>query len=76
VHNVLQALVGTDVALAVIPWERRMRLHMTRLALRSDKAVLAALSAEPRRIAVGQIEYRDLAGGEATRYFTVTLGSE
>jgi len=75
VHNVLQSLVGTDVALAIIPMGTANALaHDLGLPLRSDKAMQMALSAEPRRIAVGQIEYRDLAGGEATRYFTVTAG--
>ena len=37
-------------------------------------AAQAALTAKPRRIAVGKIEYQDFAGNRATRYFTVTVG--
>jgi diacylglycerol kinase (ATP) len=75
VHDVLQGLVGTNTALAVIPLGTANSLaHDLRLPLSSPDAARAALTAKPRRIAVGQIEYQDLAGIRATRYFTVAVG--
>jgi diacylglycerol kinase family enzyme len=67
--------VGTETALGVIPMGTANALaHDLGLPLRPDKAAQAALSAERRRIAVGKVECRDLAGNEATRYFTVAVG--
>jgi diacylglycerol kinase (ATP) len=75
IHDVLQGLVGTNVALAVIPLGTANSLaHDLRLPLSPADAALAALTAKPRRIAVGRIEYQDLAGNHGTRYFTVTVG--
>ena len=75
IHDVLQGLVGTNVALAVIPLGTANSLaHDLRLPLSPADAALAALKAKPRRIAVGRIEYQDLAGNHGTRYFTVTVG--
>ena len=75
IHDVVQGLVGTDVALGVIPLGTANALaHDLGLPLRPDKAAFAVLSAERRRIALGKIECRDLAGNELTRYFTVAVG--
>ena len=75
IHDVLQGLVGTTVALGVIPMGTANALaHDLGLPLSPDKAARAALSAEPRRIAVGHIECRGLAGNEVRRYFTVAAG--
>jgi diacylglycerol kinase family enzyme len=48
--------------------------HDLNLPLTPVPAARGNLSAEPRRVAVGRIEYRDLAGNLAMRYFTVTAG--
>ena len=75
IHDVLQGLVGTNVALAIIPLGTANSLaHDLRLPLSPADAALAALKAKPRRIAVGRIEYQDFAGNRASRYFTVTVG--
>jgi diacylglycerol kinase (ATP) len=75
IHEVLQGLVGTSVALAIIPLGTANSLaHDLRLPLSPVDAALAALKAKPRRIAVGRIEYQDFAGNRASRYFTVTVG--
>ena len=75
IHDVLQGLVGTHAALAIIPLGTANSLaHDLRLPLSPKDAVRAALTAKPRRIAVGQIEYQDFSGERATRYFTVTVG--
>jgi diacylglycerol kinase (ATP) len=75
VHDVLQALVGSNAALGIIPLGTANSLaHDLQLPLSPMKAVQVALTAEPRRIAVGRVEYQDFAGRRATRYFTVTVG--
>ena len=75
IHDVLQGLVGTNVALAIIPLGTANSLaHDLRLPLSPADAALAALRAKPRRFAVGRIEYQDLTGNRAARYFTVTVG--
>jgi diacylglycerol kinase (ATP) len=75
IHDVLQGLVGTHAALAIIPLGTANSLaHDLRLPLSPKDAARAALNAKPRRIAVGQIEYQDFSGKRAIRYFTVTVG--
>jgi diacylglycerol kinase (ATP) len=75
VHDVLQGLVGTNAALGIIPLGTANSLaHDLRLPLSPSDAARAALTAKPRRIAVGKIEYQDFTGNRATRYFTVTVG--
>jgi diacylglycerol kinase (ATP) len=75
VHEVLQSLVGTDVALGVVPLG-------TANALASDlglvgspaKAMSILLKAKPTRISVGRIHYQNAGGGTGSRYFTVAAG--
>jgi diacylglycerol kinase (ATP) len=75
VHDVLQGLVGTNAALGVIPLGTANSLaHDLRLPLSPAEAARAALTAKPRRIAVGRIEYQDFDGKPAARYFTVAVG--
>ncbi len=75
IHDVLQGLVGTKAALAIIPLGTANSLaHDLGLPLSPTAAVEAALRAKPRRIAVGQIEYQDFSGNRAARYFTVLVG--
>jgi diacylglycerol kinase family enzyme len=75
IHDVLQGLVGTNAALAIIPLGTANSLaHDLRLPLSTAAAAQAALTAKPLRIAVGRIEYQDFAGERATRHFTVTVG--
>jgi diacylglycerol kinase (ATP) len=75
IHDVLQGLVGTNVALAIIPLGTANSLaHDLHLPLSPPDAAQAALKAKSRRIAVGRIEYQDFAGSRAARYFTVTVG--
>ncbi len=75
VHEVLQSLVGTAVALGVVPLGTANALAAN-LGLRSSpaKVVRKLLSAAPVRISVGQISYRDAAGAMRSRYFTVAAG--
>src|SRR5580658_7848667 len=75
VHDVLQGLVGTKAALAIIPLGTANCLaHDLRLPLSPAKAARAALTGKFRRIAVGRIEYQDFNGGRATRYFSFIVG--
>jgi diacylglycerol kinase (ATP) len=75
IHDVLQGLVGTNAALAVIPLGTANSLaHDLRVPLSAIGAARAALTAKPRRIAVGRIEYQDFEGNRGSRYFTVIVG--
>jgi len=75
VHEVLQSLVGTNVALGVVPLGTANALAAN-LGLQTSpaKAVGRLLSAEPVRFSVGQISYSDNRGGRHSRYFTVAAG--
>ena len=75
VHEVLQSLVGTSVALGVVPLGTANALAAN-LGLRSSpaKVVRKLLTAAPVRVSVGQISYRDATGATRSRYFTVTAG--
>lgn len=75
VHEVLQTLVGTSVALGVVPLGTANALAAN-LGLRSSpvKTVRKLLAADAVRISVGRIFYQDTAGTTRSRYFTVTAG--
>jgi YegS/Rv2252/BmrU family lipid kinase len=75
VHEVLQNLVGTSVALGVVPLGTANALAAN-LGLRSTpaKAVRKLLTANPVRFSVGQISYQDATGTTRSRYFTVAAG--
>ncbi|OLE12450.1 MAG: hypothetical protein AUG89_07505 [Acidobacteria bacterium 13_1_20CM_4_56_7] len=75
VHDVLQGLAGKDAALGVIPLGTANALaHDLRLPISAERAARALLTATPRRIAVGKIEYRDFNNIPSSRYFTVAAG--
>ncbi|MFZ0286711.1 MAG: YegS/Rv2252/BmrU family lipid kinase [Terriglobales bacterium] len=75
VHDVVQGLVGSDVALGVIPLGTANSLaNDLGLPISPVGAARAALNARPRRIAVGRVAYQDFEGGKKARYFTVTAG--
>ncbi len=75
VHEIVQSLVGTDVALGVIPLG-------TANALAADLGLIGAparvarklLQAEPARISVGRIHYQNHGGERSARYFVVAAG--
>jgi diacylglycerol kinase (ATP) len=75
VHEILQTLVGTDVALGVIPLG-------TANALAADLGLIGApakaarklVEAAPVRIPVGRIHFQDGDGQPASRYFLVAAG--
>src|SRR5215469_9675486 len=75
VHEVLQALVGTDVALGVVPMGTANALASDLgLAKSPAKAIRALLAAKPVQVRVGRIFYRNGDGDEHSRYFTVSAG--
>jgi diacylglycerol kinase (ATP) len=75
VHDVLQGIAGSRVALGVIPMGTANALaHDLGIPLEPSKAVRAALKAEPKRIAVGRVTVNGLDGNRRTRYFTVAVG--
>ncbi|MDR3750658.1 MAG: diacylglycerol kinase family lipid kinase [Terracidiphilus sp.] len=75
VHEILQILAGTEIALGVVPLG-------TANALAADLDLIASpanvarklLKAEPVRVPVGRIHYRDSAGKPRSRYFIVAAG--
>lgn len=75
VHEVLQPLVGTGIALGVLPLGTANALAAN-LGLVAPAAAVARklLHARPVRIPVGRIHYRDPAGNPASRYFVVAAG--
>jgi diacylglycerol kinase (ATP) len=75
VHEALQSLVGTKVALGVVPLGTANALAQS-LGLGRDplKAVRALVYAEPVEVPVGRISFQEENGAEGWRYFTVAAG--
>ncbi len=75
VHEIAQTLVGTEVALGVVPLG-------TANALASDLGLIASpskvarklLDATRARVSVGRIHFRDNEGNPGSRYFIVAAG--
>ena len=75
IHNIVQVLANSPVALAILPLGTANALaHDLGLPINVPDAARAALSAAPRRIALGRITYADLQGNPGTRYFVVAAG--
>jgi len=75
IHNIIQVLANTSVALAVLPMGTANALaHDLALPMNIVKAAKALLQATPRRVALGQIQYQDFDGNPSTRYFVIAAG--
>lgn len=75
IHNIIQALAKSPVALAILPMGTANALaHDLNLPFDVIAAAKAALQASPRRVALGHVQYLDFEGKLGTRYFTVTAG--
>jgi YegS/Rv2252/BmrU family lipid kinase len=75
VHDVLQAIAGTRVALGVIPMGTANALaHDLGIPMEPHRAARAALEGEARRVAVGHVTVRGFDGRPVTRFFTVAVG--
>jgi len=75
INNIAQFLATTPVALGILPIGTANALaHDLRIPRNIPAAAKAALSAQPRRIAVGRISCCDLHGCSAARYFVIAAG--
>jgi diacylglycerol kinase (ATP) len=75
VHDVLQGLAGKDAVLGIIPLGTANALaHDLRLPISAEGAARALLTATPKRIGVGKIEYRNFNNIPSSRFFTVAAG--
>jgi diacylglycerol kinase (ATP) len=75
VNEILQTLAGGPVALGVVPMGTANALAADLgLSAPPARAVRTLLTATPTRISAGRIFYRDRAGAEQSRYFTVAAG--
>lgn len=75
IHDVIQGLAGTPVALAILPFGTANALaHDLKIPLKPSVAAQVAVSGKHRRVSVGRVEYEDFKGNPAARYFTVAAG--
>jgi diacylglycerol kinase family enzyme len=75
VHEALQSVVGTEVALGVVPLGTANALAQNLGLGRSPvKAVRALLNASPIEVPVGKIFFQSSNGAQSWRYFTVAAG--
>jgi len=75
IHDVIQGLAGTPVALAILPFGTANALaHDLGIPFRPSAAARAAVSGVVKRIPLGHVEYHDFHGKAASRYFTVAAG--
>jgi diacylglycerol kinase family enzyme len=75
IHDVIQGLAGTPVALAILPFGTANALaHDLGLPFRPSEAARIAVNGVVRRIPLGRVEYQDFDGKPAARYFTVAAG--
>ncbi|HTU40240.1 MAG TPA: diacylglycerol kinase family protein [Candidatus Aquilonibacter sp.] len=76
IHNIVQVLANTPVALAILPLGTANALaHDLGLPMNVCKAAQALAQPTRRRIALGRIHYRDLADNPAARFFVVAAGA-
>jgi len=75
IHDVIQGLAGTPVALAILPFGTANALaHDLGVPFRPSDAARVLVSGRVRRVPLGCIEYQDFDGNSARRYFTVAAG--
>ncbi len=75
IHNIIQVLANTQVALAVLPMGTANALaHDLGLPMNIVAAASATLKAKPRRVTLGRIACPDLTGNPVHRYFIVAAG--
>jgi diacylglycerol kinase (ATP) len=75
IHDILQGMTGTRVALGVVPMGTANALaHDLGLPLEPARAVRAVIDGEHRRIASGRLQVLGLDGKPTIRYFAVAVG--
>jgi len=76
IHSVVQGMVKSTAALAILPMGTANALaHDLGLPMNLKAAARALLHAQPRRVALGFIQYLDLQGKPGSRYFVVAAGA-
>jgi diacylglycerol kinase (ATP) len=75
IHNIIQVLAGTQIALGVLPMGTANALaHDLGIPMRVAAAAKSALSGKTRRVALGRIRCTALDGALIERYFIVGAG--
>jgi diacylglycerol kinase (ATP) len=75
IHNIVQVLINTPVALAVLPMGTANALaYDLGLPMNLVAAAKALLHAKSRRVALGRIQYQDFSGNPGCRYFVIAAG--
>ncbi len=75
IHNIMQVLAGSSVALAILPMGTANALaNDLGLPLHAAAAAQAAIKGHARRVPLGRIEYLDFDGKPGSRYFIVAAG--
>lgn len=75
IHNIIQVLAKTPVALGVLPMGTANALaHDLGIPLRVPAAAKIVLDGKTRRVALGRITCNGLDGAPVTRYFIVAAG--
>ncbi len=75
VHSVVQALVHSDVGLAILPMGTANALaHDLGLPMNLAAAARVVINGSRRRVALGHIKYLDRQGKPGTRFFIVAAG--
>jgi diacylglycerol kinase (ATP) len=76
IHNLIQVLANTGVALAILPMGTANALaHDLGISMNIATAAEAALHGTPRRVALGRIQCLDLEGKPRARFFIVAAGA-
>ncbi len=76
IHNIVQVLANTPVALAILPMGTANALaHDIGLPMNVEAAAKAALTGSTRRVGVGRIQFADLEGRPCSRLFVVAAGA-
>jgi YegS/Rv2252/BmrU family lipid kinase len=76
IHNLIQVLANTSVALAILPVGTANALaHDLGLPMNVAAAAQAVLHAAPRRVALGRVDYLDFDGNPGSRLFIVAAGA-
>ncbi len=76
IHNIIQVLANTGVALAILPMGTANALaHDLGVPMNIAAAARAALDGVAGRVALGQIEFLDFEGKPGMRFFVVAAGA-
>ena len=75
IHNIVQVLAKTQVALAILPVGTANALaHDLKIPRNISAAARTALNGKARRVALGRVQYADLKGNLNCRYFVIAAG--